>query len=47
MPVTESLRHLADRYVNHPESLFNAVRLEQAPSGRFLVVIMLETAHIL
>ena len=45
--VTESLRRLAGRYINDPESLVNAVRFEQASSGRFLVVIMLEIEYIL
>ncbi|KAH9965575.1 hypothetical protein BJV74DRAFT_296104 [Russula compacta] len=44
--VTESLRRLAGRYINSPESLVNAVRLEQGPSCRFSVVIMLEIADI-
>jgi len=47
MTVTESLRRLAGRYVDNPESLVNAVRLEPGSSGRFLVIIMLETADIL
>ena len=47
MTVTESLRRLAGRYVDNPESLVNEVRLEPGPSGRFLVIIMLETADIL
>jgi hypothetical protein len=47
MSVAENLRSLAERYVNNPEPLINAVRLEPGPSGRFLVVIMLEIADIL
>ena len=47
MSVTESLRCLASRYINNPESLINGVRLEPGPSGRFQVVIMLEIANIL
>ncbi|KAH9965574.1 hypothetical protein BJV74DRAFT_869963 [Russula compacta] len=43
----ESLRRLAGLYVNNPESLVNAVRLEPGPSRRFQVVIMLEIADIL
>jgi hypothetical protein len=44
---TESLRRLARQYVNNPESLVNAVRLEQGPSGRFMAVIILEITDIL
>jgi hypothetical protein len=47
MTVTETLRRLAGRYLDNPESLVNAVRLEPGTSGRFLVIIMLETADIL
>jgi hypothetical protein len=47
MSVTESLRRLAGRYIDNPESFVNAVRLEPGSSGRFLVVITLETADIL
>jgi len=47
MPVTEGLRHLARRYVNNPESLVNAVRLEPGPSGRVQVMIMIEIAEVL
>jgi len=46
-PVTESLRRLAGRYVNDPESLVNAVHLEPGPSGRFRVVITLDIDGIL
>jgi len=47
MSVTDSLRHLAGRYVNNPQSLVNAIRLEPGPSGRFQVVIIVEIAGIL
>jgi hypothetical protein len=46
-PVTESLRRLAARYVNNPESLVNAVHMELGPSGRCQVVITLEIDGIL
>ncbi|KAH9987757.1 hypothetical protein BJV74DRAFT_951599 [Russula compacta] len=46
-PVTESLRHLAQRYINNPESRIITVRLEQGPSGRFQVAIMVERADLL
>jgi hypothetical protein len=46
-PVTESLRYLAGNYVNNPESLVCGVQLEPTPSGRFRVVITLETGGIL
>jgi len=45
--IAEGLRRLARRYVNSPESLVNAVRLEPAPSGRMQVVIVIEIAEIL
>jgi hypothetical protein len=44
---TETLRRLARQYVNNPESLVNAVRLEQGPSGRFMAVIILDITDIL
>jgi hypothetical protein len=47
MPVTEGLRRLAGRYVDNPESLIDAVHLELGASGRFRVVIVLETTDIL
>ena len=47
MPVLDGLRRLAERYLNNPESLINAVRFEYGPSGRSQVVIMLELADIL
>lgn len=45
--VAESLRRLARRYVNNPESLVSALHLEPGPSGRFRIVITLEIAEIL
>jgi hypothetical protein len=47
MSVTEGLRRLARRYVDNPESLVDAVGLELGASGRFRVVIVLETTDIL
>ncbi|KAI0299560.1 hypothetical protein BC826DRAFT_995258 [Russula brevipes] len=47
LTVKESLMRLARRYVNSPESLVNAVRLEPGPSGRLQVVITLDIAEIL
>jgi len=47
MLVMESLRQAARHYVNHPESLVNAVRLEPGAAGRFRVVIILEVTDIL
>ena len=46
-PVMESLRRLAGRYINNPESRVITVRLEPCPSGRFQVAIMVEIADIL
>ncbi|KAH9970925.1 hypothetical protein BJV74DRAFT_866294 [Russula compacta] len=45
--VTESLRRLAGSYVNHPESVVNAVRYEPGHSGRFQVIITMEIIDIL
>ena len=46
-PVTESLRRLARRYINSPESRVITVLLEPGPSGRFQVAIVVEIADIL
>ena len=46
-PVSESLRHLAGRYINNPESRVITVRLEPGPSYRIQIVIMVEIADIL
>ena len=45
--VTESLRRLAGAYVNNPESLVKAVRLEPGASERFQVVITVEISDTL
>lgn len=45
--VADGLRHLADRYVNNPDSVVGVVRLEPGPSGGFQVVIILEVADLL
>lgn len=45
--VADSLRRLADRYVNNPDSAVGVVRLEPGPSGGFQVVIILEVADLL
>ena len=47
MSVADSLRRLADRYVNNPDSVVGVVRLEPGPSGGFQVVIILEVADLL
>ena len=47
LSVTESLRRLAESYVNNPESLVNAVRLESGVSDRLRVVITVEIGDIL
>jgi len=47
MSVAESLRRLAGRHINNPESLVNEIRVEPSPSGRFRVVITVEIASIL
>ena len=43
----EGLRQVSRRYVNHPETLVNTVRLEPGAAGRFRVVIVLEVVDIL
>jgi hypothetical protein len=47
MPVLDSLRRLAERYFNNPESLVNAIHFKYGPSGRLQVVVVLEIADIL
>ena len=47
MSVADSLRRLAERYINNPESVVDMVRLEPGPSGGFQVVIVLEVADLL
>lgn len=47
MSVADSLRRLADRYVNNPDSVVGVVRLEPGSSGGFQVVIILEVADLL
>ena len=45
--VTENLRRLASRYVNHPESQIDMVRMEPGSAGQYKVVIVLEMADFL
>jgi len=46
-PAAENLRRLASRYVNHPDSQVDTVRMEpSSTSGRYKVVIALETAGL-
>ena len=47
MSVVDSLRRLADRYVNNPDAVVGVVRLEPGTSGGFQVVIILEVADLL
>lgn len=47
MLIADSLRRLADRYVNSPDSVVGVVRLEPGNSGGFQVVIILEVADLL
>ena len=46
-PVAENLRRLASRYVHHPDSQVDLVRMEPGPAGRYRVVIVLEISDFL
>jgi hypothetical protein len=46
-PAAENLRRLASRYVHHPDSRVDIVRMEAATTGRYKVVIVLEMADFL
>ncbi|KAH9975647.1 hypothetical protein BJV74DRAFT_888758 [Russula compacta] len=46
-PAREDLRRLASRYMHHPDSQVDMVRMEPHASGRCKVVIILETANVL
>ena len=43
----ENLRRLASRYLNHPDSHIDVVRMEPGHAGRYRVVIVLEMADFL
>ena len=44
---TVNLRRLAGRYLNHPDSQVDMVRMEPGSAGRYKVVIVLEMADFL
>jgi hypothetical protein len=46
-PAVENLRRLASRYIYHPDSQVNAVRMEPGTGGRYKVVIILEMTDFL
>jgi hypothetical protein len=46
-PPADDLRRLARRYLDHPNSQVDMVRMEPGHAGRFKVVITLETANFL
>ena len=46
-PVPQNLRRLASRYVHHPDSHVEMVRMEPSSIGRYKVVIVLEMADFL
>ena len=46
-PVVENLRRLASRYVHHPDSKVDMVRMEPGTAGRYKVVIVLEMTDFL
>lgn len=46
-PVAENLRRLASRYIHHPDSQVEMVRMEPGSAGRYKVVIVLEMADFL
>ena len=43
----ENLRRLANRFLRHPDTQIEAVRMEPGPAGRFKVMISLETADFI
>ena len=45
--MAENLRRLASRYVHHPDSQVEMVRMEPGSAGRNKVVIVLEMADFL
>ena len=46
MPLANSLRNLAGRFLYNPDTLINMLRIEPGPGGRFVVWIALELAEI-
>jgi hypothetical protein len=46
-PAAENLRRLAIRYVHHPDSQVDMVRMEAGTAGRYKVVIVLEIVDFL
>jgi len=46
-PAAGSLRQLASRYLYHPDSQVDMVRMEPGSAGRYKVVIILEMADLL
>jgi hypothetical protein len=46
-PTVENLRRLASRYVHHPGSQVDMVRMEPGTAGRYQVVIVLEMVDLL
>jgi len=45
-PAAENLRQLASRYVLHPDSQIDMVRMEPGSASRYKVVIVLEMAEL-
>ena len=46
-PAAENLRRLASRYVLHPDSQIDMVRMEPGSAGRYKVVIVLEMSDFI
>jgi len=46
-PAAEKLRRLASRYIHHPDSQVDMVRMEPGSAGRYKVVIELEMVNFL
>jgi len=46
-PAVENLRRLASRYVHHPDSKVDMVRMEPGTAGRYKVVIELDMTDLL
>ena len=44
----EDLKHLANRYLDNPDSRVDMLRMGLSPSGgRFMVMILLEVDHVI
>ena len=46
-PAAENLRRLASRYLNHPDSQVDLIRMEPGSAGRYKAAIVLKMADFL